>query len=81
MRESERSRLIVNADDVLVVGQNREEHIKMLRMITCTLPSFWLRLAESKTVAMTWNTTEEVRLKKSHIEVKNMELDDERQFR
>ena len=26
------------------------------------------------------NTAEEVRLKKSHIEVKNMELDDERQF-
>ena len=28
MRESERSRLIMNADDVLVVGQNREEHTR-----------------------------------------------------
>ena len=51
------AKLILYADDILVVARSKEELEGMMQIITKHFTEFGLRVAESKTVTMTWRTT------------------------
>ena len=50
------AKLILYADDILVVARSKEELEGMMQIITKHFTEFGLRVAESKTVTMTWRT-------------------------
>ena len=56
------AKLILFADDIdiLVVARSKEELEGMMQIITKHFTEFGLRVAESKTVTMTWRTTPDI---------------------
>ena len=56
------------ADDIFVGANSREELLVMMRIIAEKFENFGMKLAESKTVTMTWNTTDML----EHIWIKNV---------
>ena len=68
-------KLITYADDILVLVRSKGELEGKMSIIAQYFGNFGLRLAESKTVTMTWNTPAEVRVKDTLFEVNSTPLD------
>ena len=69
------------ADDIFVGANSREELLVMMRIIAEKFENIGMKLAESKTVTMTWNTTEEIMTEESLISINGTELKNLREFR
>ena len=75
------AKLILYADDILVVASSKEELEGMMRIICKHFNDFGLRVAESKTVTMTWRTTPDIQKSESLISVNDTDLGNVRSFR
>ena len=65
----------MHADDILMVAGNKDKLDGMMYIQGGRLISFGLKLVESRTVTMTWNTPVETRESGTLISVNNTELD------
>ncbi|XP_038062314.1 uncharacterized protein LOC119732780 [Patiria miniata] len=73
--------VITYADDILMLGQTREELQGMMNVIYLTFKNYGLTMAGDKTVSMSWNTPEETRNSKSLITVGGEDLGNVRTFK
>ena len=81
MRGSITPKLIMYADDIFVVARSKAELQGMMRIIAKHFADFGLRMAESKTVTMTWNTTEDIKESATQISINDEDLQNVRSFR
>ena len=75
------AKLILYADDILVVARSKEELEGMMQIITKHFTEFGLRVAESKTVTMTWRTTPDIQEATTLISLNGKDLENVRSFR
>ena len=75
------AKLILYADDILVVARSKEELEGMMKIITKHFTEFGLRVAESKTVTMTWRTTPDIQEATTLISLNGKDLENVRPFR
>ena len=69
------------ADDILITAKSKEELEIITKVIAEKFKNFGVKLAESKTVTMTWNTTEDIMEEKTLISVNGTDLQNIREFR
>ena len=81
MRGSITPKLIMYAYDIFVVARSKAELQGMMRIIAKHFADFGLRMAESKTVTMTWNTTEDIKESATQISINDEDLQNVRSFR
>ena len=74
-------KLILYADNILVVTRSKEELEGMKQIITKHFTEFSLRVAESKTVTMTWRTTPDIQEATTLISLNGKDLENVRSFR
>ena len=74
-------KLIQYADNTLVVTRSKEELEGMMQIITKHFTEFGLRVAESKTVTMTWRTTPDIQEATTLISLNGKDLENTRSFR
>ena len=75
------AKLILYADDILEVARSKEELEGMMQIITKHFTEFGLRVAESKTVTMTWRTTPDIQEATTLISLNGKDLENVRPFR
>ena len=75
------AKLILYADDILVVARSKEELEGMMKIITKHFTEFGLRVAESKTVTMTWRTTPDIQEATTLISLNGKDLENVHPFR
>ena len=75
------TKLILYADYILVVARSKEELEGMIQIITKHFTEFGLRVAESKTVTMTWRTKPDIQEATTLISLNGKDLENVRSFR
>ena len=75
------AKLILYADDIVGAARSKEELEGMMQIITKHFTEFGLRVAESKTVTMTWRTTPDIQEATTLISLNGKDLENVRSFR
>ena len=75
------AKLILYADDILGVARSKEDLEGMMQTITKHFTEFGLRVAESKTVTMTWITTPDIQEASTLISLNGKDLEIVRSLR
>ena len=65
MRGNTVLKVVCYADDILVLCRSRADLETMMNIIAKKFENFGLKLAESKTATMTWNTDEDTKNEES----------------
>ena len=81
MRGNTVLKIVCYAYDILVLCRSRADLETMMNIIAKKFENFGLKLAESKTVTMTWNTDEDTKNEESLITVNGVQLKNVREFR
>ena len=81
MRGNTVLKVVCYADDILVLCRSRADLETMMNIIAKKFENFGLKLAESKTATMTWNTDEDTKNEESLITVNGVQLKNVREFR